>query len=389
MTPRCRSEIERLLTQIPGMCDSSPRVHIDPLMAPTVHNQSITATTLRRLTSFSMILKTPTSPMETTNLHLSVVDQRTPRVYTYVTFERHVTFSGNLLTLTCRQTLLIFPFSDGNQAETAIVALTTGLQDTLKKFPFIAGTLSLSHDGSGKLILAYPNKIPDVNESALFNSKIISPDEFKYTYEELKAMGMPPHVFTPELFRPVDLLNYAGVPSNGEGMCDFERSSAPVFRSQASFIPGGLVLFMCFHHTVMDCSGISNFWTYLANEISSGRHVVKGANPAVSGKSYSLSTPHLLTAQLSTCRRISRTCGVSSTDRRQARQQTSALWQTVTRGTPTSTTRHSPTMPPLRRNTWSSRRPKSATTASASSITLTEMPRLLSATSWPRYFGYM
>lgn len=30
-----------------------------------------------------VVLKPPTARMETTSLHLSVVDQRTPRVYTY------------------------------------------------------------------------------------------------------------------------------------------------------------------------------------------------------------------------------------------------------------------------------------------------------------------
>jgi hypothetical protein len=163
--------------------------------------------------------------------------------------------------------------------------LSNGLRKTLKKFPFLAGTLSLCDDASGKLTLAYPNEVPDMTESRLFASKIVTPDHFDYSYEQLKAQGMPPHVFTPELFRPDDLLNYSGIPPNGEGMVDFEKSSAPVFRCQATFIPGGLVLFMCFHHTVMDCSGISNFWTYLAEEISLGCHIVGDAKMAVPGRS--------------------------------------------------------------------------------------------------------
>jgi len=227
--------------------------------------------------------------METKTLHLSIVDQRTPRVYTYAAYRRDIkSFEDVGLFLYSRQTLLIFPFPDGNQAEHAILALTDGLRKTLKKFPFLAGTLSLDDDGSGKLTLAYPSEVPDLQKSCLFGSKFIPSDEFSYTYEQLKADGMPSDVFTPGLFRPDDLLNYRGITPNGEGMVDFERSSAPVFRSQASFIPGGLVLFMCFHHTVMDCSGISNFWTYLAKEISMESCVVRDKRIPVPSWSFDL-----------------------------------------------------------------------------------------------------
>jgi hypothetical protein len=168
----------------------------------------------------------------------------------------------------CRGTLLIFPFPDGNQAEAAIASLTDGLRKTLERFPFLAGMLSLSDDGSGKLNLTYPKEIPDLKTSCLFDSKIIPLDDIGHTYEQLKKMGMPPRFFRAELFRPDDLLNYPGIPPNGEGIVDFTRSNAPVFRFQANFIPGGLVLSMYFHHTLMDCSGINNFWTYLARDIS-------------------------------------------------------------------------------------------------------------------------
>lgn len=175
--------------------------------------------------------------MATDTLHLSALDQRTVRVYT--------------------QTLLVFPFPDGNQAENALAALSNGLRKTLTQFPFLAGTLSLVNE-SGKLLLTYPTEIPDLSESGIFASKSIALcDDFNHTYEQLRRDGMPPSVFDPEIFRPVDLLKFAGVPPTGEGVVTFERSNAPVMRAQAVFIPGGLVLSMYFHHTVADCSGIS------------------------------------------------------------------------------------------------------------------------------------
>jgi hypothetical protein len=83
---------------------------------------------------------------------------------------------------------------------------------------------------------------------------------FPYTYEQLKRDGMPPSAFKGDMFVPEDLTNYPGVPSNGEGKIDFDKSDAPAMRVQVFFIPGGLVLSMYMHHSVFDFSGITTFW---------------------------------------------------------------------------------------------------------------------------------
>jgi hypothetical protein len=103
---------------------------------------------------------------------------------------------------------------------------------------------------------------------ALFRSKQIPLHEesFPYTYEQLKRDGMPPSAFRIPTFVPEDLANYPGVPPSGEGKIDFERSNAPAMRVQAYFIPGGLVLSMYMHHSVLDFSGVTTFWqTFCAN----------------------------------------------------------------------------------------------------------------------------
>jgi hypothetical protein len=114
---------------------------------------------------------------------------------------------------------------------------------------------------------------------------------------------MPPHVFKAELFRPDDLLNYPGIPPNGEGIVDFTRSNAPAFRFQANFIPGGLVLSMYFHHTLMDCSGINNFWTYLAKDISGASESSRKDNTEETGRPMRRS--HGIFADLSSSRNSS------------------------------------------------------------------------------------
>lgn len=158
-------------------------------------------------------------------------------------------------------------FPDQNNAEAAILALDDGLRLTLQKLPFLAGKLSLVDDNSGRLQLLYPFDVMDrVATEGLFSAKQISIDDFDHPYEELKRAGMPPSAFKSATFLPDDFANYPAVPASGEGICDFKRGEAPVMRVQACFIPGGLVLSIYVHHSVLDFHGISTFWeTFSAN----------------------------------------------------------------------------------------------------------------------------
>ena len=230
----------------------------------------------RLLSKYLMILKSP-SPSRTLSsktLYLSSLDQNTVRVYT--------------------QVLLLFPFPDANHADAAITCLSRGLRETLKKFPFLAGKLRLV--GAGKLALDYPLQVGDPVESCVFRRKNIPLSaQFPYTYQELKRAGMPPNAFQPDMFRPDDLLHYSGIPTNGEGMVDFTKSDAPALRIQANFIPGGLILSMYYHHAVMDCSGIQNFWKWYAHHVSSVSNFSQGI---LSDEPQGMSLPPLSTHQL-------------------------------------------------------------------------------------------
>ncbi|RAR12506.1 hypothetical protein DDE82_000217 [Stemphylium lycopersici] len=198
-----------------------------------------------------MLPKPETPAVRTKSFHLSCLDQNIVRVYI--------------------QTLCIFPFPDQNNAEAAIHALSSGLRLTLKKFPFLAGTLSLADRVSGKLTLEYPTEVSDDELNCIFRSKqvIYHEKDFPYTYEQLKRNGMPPSAFKGAMFVPEDLANYPGVPKDGEGKVDFELSDAPAMRSQAFFIPGGLVLSNYMHHSVFDFSGISHFWQAFSTNVTS------------------------------------------------------------------------------------------------------------------------
>ena len=162
-------------------------------------------------------------------------------------------------------------FPDQNNAEAAIHSLGNGLRLTLRKFPFLAGTLTLPDPGTGKLALEYPTEVSDEELNCIFRSKQITYHErdFPYTYEKLKRDGMPPSAFKGAMFVPEDLADYPGVPEDGEGKVDFDKSDAPAMRCQAFFIPGGLVLSTYMHHSVSDFSGINIFWEAFSKNVSS------------------------------------------------------------------------------------------------------------------------
>lgn len=223
--------------------------HPLPFMAAKPFDTMLAAA-IPLLSRLFMMVKTATLRFKTEQLHLTALDQNAVRVYT--------------------QALLIFPFPDHTQADAATAALSAGLREALREFPFLAGTLSLSDPETGKLTLTYPAPAADPERSCLFASKHVPFDtvDFPYTYEQLKSEGMPPRAFKGEIFRPDDLLKYPGIAPNGEGIVDFQRSDAPVMRVQANFIPGGLVLSIYVHHTVMDCAGINTFWKCFAKHVS-------------------------------------------------------------------------------------------------------------------------
>jgi hypothetical protein len=125
--------------------------------------------------------------------------------------------------------------------------------------------------------------------NCMFRSKQISfhKSTFPHTYEQLKRDGMPPSAFKSDMFVPEDFANYPGVPSNGEGKIDFDKSDAPAMRVQAFFIPGGLVLSMYMHHSVFDFSGITTFWNAFSTNVSK----VPGKNPLAKHDTIGIPSP--------------------------------------------------------------------------------------------------
>lgn len=175
---------------------------------------------------------------------------------------------------------------------------------TLQRFPFLAGTLTLADREAGKLGLHYPTHVTDEEFHKLLQTKQIPYDDKKFpsTYEQLRRKGMPPSAFHAAMFVPDDFVDFPGIPEFGEGQVDFKISDAPAMRLQACFIPGGLVLSMYIHHTVLDFSGNTTFWTVFSANVSK----VSGLRELEMNELYGMSCsfPYLDVADLiSSCER--------------------------------------------------------------------------------------
>lgn len=242
----------------------------------------------------NMILKTDhPSPVDVKSFHLSFLDQHIVRVYTQTLSIFPV---SKVATWRCLLSDTSIKFPDLNQAETAIKSLGDGLRLTLQRFPFLAGTLSLAGHDSGRLALNYPSEITSEDIAKLMRSKQIPFDEhsFPYTYKQLQRDGMPSRAFHAEMFVPDDFVDFPGIPEFGEGQVDFTKSDAPAMRLQACFIPGGLVLSMYIHHSVMDCSGVTAFWTAFSANVTK----VAGTRKLEKDEQFGMIHHHLLSSPL-------------------------------------------------------------------------------------------
>jgi hypothetical protein len=170
----------------------------------------------------------------TKDLHLSVVDQSVYRQYI-----RH---------------LHIFPFPDFAYVDEALHALRTGLSSTLRQYPFLAGTLKVPDPSTGLLKATYPNPIsPDYGDVMLTASFALAANS-KFDYCALEEAGFPPAMLPAYAFCPLELRNHAGLddPYAETSAGAAKGYRIPIMCAQATFIPGGLVLSVYAHHSVVD-----------------------------------------------------------------------------------------------------------------------------------------
>jgi hypothetical protein len=185
-------------------------------------------------------------------LHLSFLDQQ-PHIRVYGRY------------------YIIFPFPSSPSSldciSSATHALRTGFEQVLERFPYLAGTVTISPtNNEDQLQVLYPDPIDAEKEAKrIFTNKTVQSEELSYTL--LAKSHFLPNLLPVKTFCPKLIAHHEGLDEGdayaervttfssckgsssedreGEGV-ENEGGRLPAFACQATFIPGGLVLSVWF-----------------------------------------------------------------------------------------------------------------------------------------------
>jgi len=179
-------------------------------------------------------------PLESQTVRLSVIDQAVVRCWSSY--------------------LLCFEKTSRHSNQEIFSQLRAGLQKTIQQFPFIAGELVPDKDGKeGSLQV---NIGPD--SGVAFGFRDISKFSIAadLTFEKLRQHDFHPSLMEgPELHIAPDPKTINSLPRQ------------PVFLAQATFVHGGVLLFMAHSHQIADVTGTNSFmrrWSENVSAIASG-----------------------------------------------------------------------------------------------------------------------
>ncbi|ROW02875.1 hypothetical protein VSDG_01752 [Cytospora chrysosperma] len=142
---------------------------------------------------------------------------------------------------TYTQTAYCFPYDDKTSKIQTILHLKTSLELLGKQCPLLAGTLHISSHESTVSILPGGGKISlevFVTSGQQFASTESS-TYFDSYYSRLASLGFPPRAF---VHSSLDL----------NRKLDLEEGPIPVCHVRATFVPGGLLIWLSIHHTMSD-----------------------------------------------------------------------------------------------------------------------------------------
>lgn len=138
---------------------------------------------------------------------------------------------------------LAFRLPSSGAAQQALAGLELFLRNIVRTAPFLAGYVDPAHeaDGSiGRVEIHYSEE--DVRAFPAVQTRQFTDDEMPWTYSQLDEARLPPSAIRPDLI--------SALPENTDD------GRAPVFRVQANFLEGGLIVSIYLHHCVTDGSGL-------------------------------------------------------------------------------------------------------------------------------------
>lgn len=137
--------------------------------------------------------------------------------------------------------VLCFP-CDTSKLDRISSILQTAFRNTILQRPYLAGRLSRETAGSkvGRFKLDCQEEDARVHNRLSINDLREKPELWRYSYEELRQLGMPVAQLSPTLLAP---------PGGNE------RLKSYPFAAQANFIAGGCLLHVCLNHSFVDGLG--------------------------------------------------------------------------------------------------------------------------------------
>ncbi|KAJ4371815.1 hypothetical protein N0V86_008369 [Didymella sp. IMI 355093] len=174
--------------------------------------------------------------------------------------------------------LLIFPFPDAALRKHAGAVLAAGLLAAFKQFPFLAGTVEQTDPAVGAMAVRYPKIIDSQLVSKLLTTNTLDNEELDY--DTLHQAGIPPVGLPADDLCPFAMRSHPGIDDTyAEVLTTFTKGQPiPVFAAQMNFIPGGLILSVYTHHSVIDGTGVAKIyqvWSGNTRKNNSGLAILK------------------------------------------------------------------------------------------------------------------
>ncbi|KAA8617641.1 Transferase domain containing protein [Pyrenophora tritici-repentis] len=172
---------------------------------------------------------------------------------------------------------VIFPFPGRKIENAAINALRTGFKEVLRRYPYLAGTVDMPDASSGQLRVLYPDPINNIDKEAerVFTASNYSAKDPTFDYNKLQKDSFLPEDLPAKVFCPKLVKYHPGLDDGdpfAEHATSMRKGPLPVFATQASFIPKGLVLSVWFYHAVTDGNGNARILEVWSNAVRSLRN---------------------------------------------------------------------------------------------------------------------
>src|SRR5579862_2802936 len=148
--------------------------------------------------------------------------------------------------------ILSFPLHRSSNRDMIVEVLRYGLKQVITDIPYLTGKVCLRDDGESSGRMEIRRQLRDRVDLPVKDLTVPNSGWASGSYDELHARRMPSSLLDGDVLSPVILFPDQLVP-------------ARIMAAQANFIPGGLLLCVAIHHSIMDGVGAATVLETWAN----------------------------------------------------------------------------------------------------------------------------